>query len=284
MSNKFIKNIKMILLTLLTLTIFTKPVVFAANSINENTSDINISITNSEIKVSERWKIILEQDTFKRNINISEENIHSITAQLIYPTSENIAHTINSSNNGVSINLNMPNLKGREVLFTLEYTLNNSKAILKYFEKEKEVDLLYPSIETNEKPARLDIHLKSNIDEIQDREKNISNNIAIQDKKSGEGNNTDDTNKKIKNDSAKKITQSNNEKNTKNSTEIKKTKSIFNIIKSVVLDLVVLIGCTLLVSVIALFAYLIFKKFIYKNKRKFNKRNRKVKRSKRKFK
>lgn len=277
MKIKFINNTKLAVLTLLFITLFIKPVTYAASRTNENTADINITVTDNEIKVHEKWKVIIEQDNFKRNLNVDSGDLHSVVAQLIYPTVENMDYTTKAENKGTAIDIKTPDLKGKEIVLTLEYSLNNSKDIFKSLENNEEYNLLYPNTENNVKPAKIDINLKSNVMELDDRENTYTGSIKTQGKvkNSDKSDTSIVTNKKTKNKS----------ETTKTTEKKVNKKSIFDTVKSVLLDIFVLIGCTLLISLIALLAFLAYRRYVNGSKRKFNKRNRNVKKNKkRKFK
>lgn len=271
MAKFFINKTKIITLSMFFIFLFTQTTIFAANTTNENTADINIIATDNEIKVSEKWKLVLDDNSFKRNINVNINEIHSVIAQLIYPTSIGLDSSLKEVNNGTDIQITLPKLKSKEIIVTLEYSLNTNKSILKSLENNEEYNLLYPGTGANVKTARIDINVESEILGVDTRKKSYTDNTEIQPKATQEEKKTTTKSNVVNND--EKIVSKN-----------KSTKSIFSTIKSILFDLFILIVCTLVIALTAFLSFVGYNKYIDRRKRKFNKRKKNYKkRIKRRF-
>lgn len=263
----YLKKLQIILSLFLVLAVYHISTPVFAYSGNQNTGDISIQVDANYLKVDEKFKVVLNDDNIRRDLNIKSSELNNVSAHLIFPTRENLSYTIDSNGNNTSINIPIQHGKSKEVVVLLSYSIEKTDKLTKSLENKEEIDLIYPS--TNTSLARLNVDLKSNVSGIE----SYTDHTVTSSDNTTENNNS--TNK----------TQDKPNKTSKGTSGIWK---FIITVKNFVVDIIILVLSCIAIVIIAIAGYIAYHRYRRYKKKKFYMKSKRKKKSfntqKRKFK
>lgn len=260
-----------------------------ANNVSQNTVDLEALVNDQVTQVSEKWKIVLNKESFERSLNVNSEYLQSISAKQIYPSIENLDYKLILGKSDCILNISIPNKKEHEVVVEIKYEILNNDKFLEELANDKSLFFYQTDDSLENKPARASIKINSKVNTVKSSDKTYffkpdgKANIALN-KPSKESESKGEAKKTHNNqplDSSKNDTDSKEDSNSITAPQFSKKKSFATKVKTFFVDTIVLIVCTLSVIAIVMFIITMYAKSKSKKNTKFN-NSRRTKNKKRK--